>query len=112
MSGAKDKAVGDQYAYVIIQTFIPYHYLVCALIMCRMNGQVKELERAYDVQHRWHRTDKDYKVCLRYLSLGKRESILIALLKNRQRREFLLNFRRKYAGKMNKVVYLCLVYFF
>ena len=44
------------------------------------------------IQHRWSRSDKEYLECLYGLSLGQREVVLLPLLKNRQKREFLLNF--------------------
>ena len=47
------------------------------------------------IQHRWSRSDKEYLECLYGFSLGQREVVLLALLKNRQKREFLLNLKKE-----------------
>lgn len=68
------------------------------MYVCRLNSELEKIERNNAIPYRWCQDDQEYQECLRNLSHGKREVMLISLIKNRQRREFLLNLKRKYAG--------------
>ena len=42
--------------------------------------------------------DREYKECLYALILGKKEQLLLEIIKIGRRRAFLLNLKKKYAG--------------
>ena len=50
---------------------------------------------------RWSEKDKHYKDCLNALMLSKQEQLMLELWKAGQRRMFLLNLKKKYAGIVN-----------
>ena len=74
---------------------IHVHYL---FLITRLNSQLEELERKHGISQRWSQSDESYKECLLTLTAGRLEIVLVSLLKHRQKREFLLNLKKKYAG--------------
>ena len=51
---------------------------------------------------RWSEMDKRYKDSLNALMLSKQEQLLLELWKTGQKRVFLLNLKKKYAGILHK----------
>ena len=64
----------------------------------RLGNQLEEMERKHSLHCRWLPTDKEYKENEYALLLTKREQLLIQVWKTGQRRLFLIQLKRKYAG--------------
>ena len=59
--------------------------------------KLEEIETRHSIQ-RWTPGDREYKEVLHALLLSKKEQLLLEMWKTGQRRAFLLNLKRKYAG--------------
>lgn len=57
-----------------------------------------EMEKKHGVKSRWLPGDNTYKECDWYIRYNKNEQLLLQIWKAGQRRNFLLELKRKYAG--------------
>ncbi len=57
-----------------------------------------EIEKRQSIRQRWLPTDTEFIECDFYICSNKNEQILLQILKAGQRRKFLLNMIKKYAG--------------
>ena len=64
----------------------------------RLNKKLEDFEAKYSLPNRWLPSDAQYKECEYALLLSKKEQLLLHVWKAGQRRMFLLNLKRKYAG--------------
>ncbi len=69
------------------------------IFLSRLNRSLLELEKEHSVPQRWLPTDKQYKECEYFIMLNRREQLLVDIWNAGQRRMFLLQLKKKYAGK-------------
>ena len=67
---------------------------------CRLNSELAEMEKKQSLPRRWLTSDKEYKDCENTLLFSKSEQLLLLVWKASQRRMYLLNLKRKYAGNI------------
>ena len=67
-------------------------------ILCRLDNELKVMEEKHAVSARWLPNAKRYEECERTLLFSKSEQLLLHVWKASQRRAFLLDLKRKYAG--------------
>ena len=95
MSGSTGSVSGGQFSLYVVRIALIVTKNVSA---CRLNSRLEEIERKHAIQHRWSQSNVEYTECLYTLALDKREHLLISMWKSGQRRTFLLNLKKKYAG--------------
>lgn len=64
----------------------------------RLDKKLEEFEVKYSLPKRWLPSDSQYRECAYAVLLSKKEQLLLHIWNTAQRRMFLLDVKRKYAG--------------
>lgn len=65
----------------------------------RLDKKLLDFEAKHSIPKRWLPSDTQYKECEYAVLLSKKEQLLLCVWKASQRRMFLINLKRKYAGQ-------------
>ena len=78
------------------------------IIRTRLNQNLVDMESSHHIPQRWLPTDRVYKDSEFSIMNNKKEQILLQIWNTGQHRMFLLQLKRKYAGKCSKaIIFLC-----
>ena len=78
-----------------VYPFIQFYIVLCNF---RLETKLHEMEKKYSLLHRWLPSDEEFKECEGFVHSSKNEQLLLQVWKAGQRRMFLLNLKKKYAG--------------
>ena len=68
--------------------------------LCRLDKELKELERKHRVPLRWTSSDSEYRAMQSQMTRERCDSVLSSIWASSSRRQFLLQLKAKYAGTL------------